>query len=53
MIPYTIRFDDMLHRKLKVIASLHGVSLNKYMLKMFAKEITDWEQTHGKIEIPE
>lgn len=53
MIPYTIRFDDMLHRKLKVIASLHGDSLNRYMMKMFAKEIAEWEQAHGVIEIPE
>ena len=53
MIPYTIRFDDMLHRKLKVIASLHGDSLNRYMMKMFTKAILDWEKAHGEIEIPE
>lgn len=53
MIPYTIRFDELLHRKLKVIASLHGDSLNKYMMKMFAKEVDNYEQSHGVIEIPE
>lgn len=53
MIPFTIRFDDILHRKLKVIAALHGDSLNKYMLKMFNREVSDWEKKHGEIEIPE
>lgn len=53
MIPYTIRLDDMLHRKMKVIASLHGYSLNKYIMKMFAKEVASHEQTYGVIEIPE
>ena len=42
----------MLHRKLKVIASLHGDSLNKYMMKMFTREIAEYEQLHGEIEIP-
>ena len=53
MIPYTIRFEDTTHRKLKVIASHYGASLNKYLLKIFDKEISEWEQTHGEIEIPE
>ena len=53
MIPYTIRLDDMLHRKMKVIASLHGDSLNKYMMKMFRREIEGYEERHGVIQIPE
>lgn len=52
MIPYTLRFDDIQHRKLKVIAALHGDSLSAYLQKMFDKEITEWERTHGAIEIP-
>ena len=53
MIPYTIRLDEVLHRKLKVIAALHGDSLNKYLLKVFADKIEEWERTHGVIEIPQ
>ncbi len=53
MIPYTLRFDDMQHRKLKVIAALHGDSLSAYLQKMFDKEIEEWESKHGAIKIPE
>ena len=52
MIPYTLRFEDIQHRKLKVIAALHGDSLSAYLQKMFEKEIKEWECTHGEIEIP-
>ncbi len=52
MIPFTIRFDDTTHRKLKVIASHYGYSLNKYMLKLFDEKINEWENSHGVIEIP-
>ena len=53
MIPYTMRFDDMQHRKLKVIAALHGDSLSAYLQKMFNKEIRDWEKIHGEIQLPQ
>jgi len=52
LIPYTLRFEDIEHRKLKVIAALHGDSLSAYLQKMFRKEIEDWEEKHGAIEIP-
>ena len=52
LIPYTMRFDDMQHMKLKVIAALHGDSLSAYLQKVFDKEIAEWEKTHGAIEIP-
>lgn len=53
MIPYTMRFEDIQHRKLKVIAALHGDSLSAYLQKMFDKEIDEWEQEHGAIKIPQ
>ena len=53
MIPYTLRFEDTQHRKLKVIASYHGDSLSKYLVKMFDKEISEWEKRHGEIQIPQ
>lgn len=53
MIPYTLRFDDMQYRKLKVIAALHGISLSAYLQKMFNKEVTEWERIHGEIKIPD
>lgn len=48
-----IRYDDLIHRKLKVIASYKGKSLNKLMNDMFNREVSDWEKEHGKIEFPE
>lgn len=48
-----IRYDDDVHRKLKVIAAYKGKSLNTLMKDMFSREVTDWEQKHGVIEFPE
>ena len=53
MIPYTLRFDDNQHRKLKVIAAHYGDSLSAYLQKVFNKEIEEWEREHGVIEIPQ
>ena len=52
LIPYTLRFDDIQHRKLKVIAALHGDSLSAYLVKIFDEKIAEWEREHGGIEIP-
>ncbi len=48
-----IRYDDMVHRKLKVIAAYRGISLNKLIMSLFDKEIAEWEHEHGDIDIPE
>ena len=53
MIPFTIRYDDDLHYKLKVIASYHKQSLNAFMLDCFNGIVSDWESEHGKIKFPE
>ena len=48
----SIRYDDLIHRKLKVIAAYEGISLNKLITKSFENTITEWESSHSVIEIP-
>ena len=48
-----IRYDDTVHRKLKIIAAFQDISLNKLIMKVFDKTIVDWEREHGEIKIPE
>ena len=48
-----IRYDEKIHKKLRVIAAYKGKSLNKLMNDMFNREVSDWENEHGKIEFPE
>ena len=47
-----IRYDDVTHRKLKVIAAYKNMSLNGLMLNIFAKTVNEWEQEHGEIKFP-
>lgn len=53
MIPFTIRYEDELHYKLKVIASYHKQSLNAFMLDSFNEIVRNWEKEHGEIKFPE
>ena len=53
MTPFTIRFEDDIHQKMKVIAAYHKKSLNAFMMEMFRQKITDWEKAHGAIEFPD
>ena len=48
-----IRYDDTVHRKLKIIAAYKKKSLSKYMTELFDTAIADWEREHGEIKIPE
>ena len=48
-----IRYDDTVHRKLKVIAAYKGESLNKLIMSLFDECILDWEREHGEIKFPE
>ena len=48
----TIRYDDIVHRKLKVIAAYKDVSLNTLMLGLFDKCVKEWESEHGPIQLP-
>ena len=43
-----IRYDDTVHRKLKIIAAYKSKSLNRLMNDMFNREIADWEREHDK-----
>ena len=53
IIPLTIRYDERIHRKMKIIAAFKNESLSKLLLESFDKTITDWEREHGEIKIPE
>lgn len=48
----SLRYDDLIHRKLKVIAAYEGISLNRLIMKMFDEKVAEWENSHGVIEIP-
>jgi predicted HicB family RNase H-like nuclease len=49
----TLRYDELLHRKLKVIAVYRDKSLNSLIAEILGNEVSDWEKEHGKIEFPE
>lgn len=48
----TIRYDDEMHRKLKIIAAYQDVSLNTLIQKSFDEVIRSWEATHGPLVLP-
>lgn len=47
-----LRYDDNVHRKLKVIAAYREQSLNTLIMSLFDKEIAEWEKEHGEIKFP-
>ena len=49
----SIRYDDDIHRKLKVIAAYKEKSLNALIQGMFRREVDAWEGEHGPIEFPD
>ena len=49
----TIRYDDHVHRKLKVIAAYQGMSLNALIMKTFDEVIQRWEGEHGAVLLPD
>lgn len=53
MASLTIRYDDEVHRKLKVIAAYQGISLNALMMKTFDDVIKRWEAEHGVVRLPD
>lgn len=48
-----IRYDENIHRKLKIIAAYKNKSLNGLMLDLFDKTIKDWEAENGEIKLPD
>lgn len=53
MAALTIRYDDTVHRKLKVIAAYRGISLNALMMELFDSCITEWESQNGPVRLPD
>lgn len=53
MAALTIRYDDLVHRKLKVIAAYKGISLNALMMELFDSCITEWESRNGPVRLPD
>lgn len=49
----TLRYDELLHRKLKVMAVYRDVSLNSLIAGILVQAVSNWEKEHGKIEFPE
>ncbi len=52
LIPFSIRFNEQLHKKLKVIAAYCECSLNTLINNIFEKTVNDWEKEHGEIKFP-
>lgn len=52
LIPFSVRFDENVHRKLKVIAAYHEKSLNTFMNDSLAEVVQNWEREHGEIKFP-
>ena len=48
----TIRYDDEMHRKLKIIAAYQDISLNALIQKSFDEVIRSWETAHGPLVLP-
>ncbi|MBQ7254991.1 MAG: hypothetical protein IJS31_01930 [Oscillospiraceae bacterium] len=47
-----IRIDDALHYKLHYISDYYGRSANGQILYLARKAIEEFEEKHGKIELP-
>ena len=51
MVPFTVRYDESLHHKLKIIAAYKKQSLNALLLDISNQEVKAWERKHGGIEL--
>lgn len=47
---FTLRTDSELLKKFKVVADYNGRSANRELEVLMKKHVTEFEQTHGKIE---
>ena len=47
----TIRYEDEIHQKLKVIAAMRGISLNVLLQQLFTQEVERWEAKHGIVKL--
>ena len=53
MTSLSIRYDDTVHRKLKIIAAYKDISMNSLIMELFDKCIKEWESEHGPIQFPD
>ena len=53
LVLFSIRISDTARRKLRIIASYKDTSINAIIQELLDKEISEWEQAHGEIKIPE
>lgn len=49
--PYPLRIDKVLMQKFKVIAAMHGRSVNKEIEFTIRNIIEDYEREHGEITV--
>lgn len=49
----TIRYDDDVHRKLKIIAAYKDLSLNAYIAQVLRETTQCWESEHGPLVLPD
>jgi predicted transcriptional regulator len=47
----TIRYDDEIHHKLKVIAATRGISLNALLQQLLVQEVDRWEEKYGTVKL--
>lgn len=50
MAAITIRIDDDIHRKLKIIAATQDISLNVLFQTLFQQEVNRWEAKYGTLQ---
>ena len=51
--PYPLRIDKTIMQKLKIIAVYNGRSLNKEIEYQLRNAVSDYENLHGAISIPD
>ena len=47
----TIRYDDEIHHKLKIIAATRGISLNTLLQQLLVQEVDRWEKKYGTVRL--
>lgn len=51
-VQFSIRLDDDVHAKLRVLAAFQNKSLNAVVSEAMMSHIDQWEQKHGPLPLP-
>lgn len=51
-IQFSIRLDDSIHAKLRVLAAFQNKSLNAVVAEAMKSHLDQWEQKHGPLPLP-